>query len=285
MWSLAFAAIRLSLTGYSPGSLALFRFSIASICFALPFNQSSKTPKLTIRQLMLLLVLGSVGVAGYGLLLNSGEKTVSSGLASFIVAQMPVVTSVLAIALLKEKPSLMTVCGIGVSCVGVGIIVVGQPIHIDLNMGVFLVALATLCGSLNSVLQKDLLRDLSPFHVTTFSTWAAAVTLLIFLPDLIDDVRHAPLTSTYAALFLGVVPSTIGQWLWSYGLSKTQVVRASTYLYAMPILSTAFGFILLSEVPTIPALIGGCVALFGSALVKKDISVTSLRTPLGPGVN
>jgi drug/metabolite transporter (DMT)-like permease len=271
LWSLSFVAIRIALISYSPGSIALLRFFVASLCLLLVFIKSSEHRPMTRQHFRLLVGVGAIGLASYSVLLNSGERIISSGLASFVIAQTPVVTAVLAMAFLKERPSFMTMCGMSVSIFGMMIIVLGETIQVDINLGLMLVMLATVCGSLHSILQKYLLKDLSPYQVTAYSTWFATLSLLIFFPKLMIDLKDASLKATAAVIFLGIVPSTIGQWLWTYGLSRTLVVKASAYLYAMPIISTVCGWLILSEFPTSSALTGGLIALIGAMLVKKDL--------------
>ncbi|HXW52752.1 MAG TPA: DMT family transporter [Myxococcota bacterium] len=271
-WASAFVAIRLGLAGYSPGSLAALRFFIASMCLGTFFAANPRPAKLTLRNLGLTSLTGLFGIFAYSLLLNHGQTAMSPGVASFIVAQTPVITSVLAIVIFSERPALITIVGIVISCLGVAIIVAGQPMHVDSNFGLIMVALATICGSIHTICQKYLLKELMPYHVTTLSTWAGTLALVMFLPQLLTEAKDAPIDSTLAVIFLGIVPSTIGQWLWSYGLSKTTVVRAAAYLYTMPIISTVFGWLIFSEVPTRLALTGGSIALIGAMLVKKDLT-------------
>lgn len=276
LWSSAFVAIRLSLVGYSPGSVGLLRFALASLCFGIPIVFRTGLVRLTLRQILSLLIIGTVGTAAYSILLNSGEKRISVGMASFIVAQTPIINAFFAMTFLKERPSLNSLCAITISCIGVTIIVIGQPIQDNFNLGLMLVIMATICGSIQSIMQKYMLSQLSPLHVTALSTWFAALSLLVFAPNVMIEIKHAPITSHLAVLFLGLVPSTLGQWLWGYGLSKTTVVKASTYLYMMPFLSTLGAWLMLDEWPSRLELIGGIVALVGVILVKKDVKPSKL---------
>ncbi len=271
-WSLAFVAIRIGLAGYSPGSLAILRFSIASMCLAALFGKNSTPKKISLRQICLVFATVMLGIFAYSLLLNNGQKAMSPGLASFIVAQTPVITALFAIIIFGERPASITVAGIAVSCSGIALIVTSKPMHVDSNFGLVMLGLATICGSFHTICQKYLLLELKPYHVTAFSTWAGTIALTVFFPQLLSEAADAPIKSTLAAIFLGIIPSTLGQWCWSYGLSKTTVVRAAAYLYTMPIISTFFGWLILGDIPTVFALIGGSIALVGAMLVKKDLT-------------
>jgi drug/metabolite transporter (DMT)-like permease len=236
------------------------------------FLLSRNTPLLTglqIKDALILAGVGMIGIASYSVLLSHGQKTVPSGLASFIVAQTPVITATLAIFMLKEKPSLYTFFGILISMIGIYIIWQGQSAPLDVTSGLLLLIMAAFCGSVHSILQKHILTGLSPYQVTALSTWFATLGLLIFLPELTANMKHASLKATVAIIFLGVVPSTLGQLLWCYGLRQVAVTRATTYLYVMPLLSTLFAWIALDEIPGRTSLLGGSIALLGAIIVKK----------------
>lgn len=269
LWSFSFVAIRIGLASYSPGSLGLLRFIVASTCLFLLTPKDKLLNGICIKDLTILAGVGFIGIAGYSILLSHGQKTVSSGLASFVVAQTPVITATLALFMLKEKPRFLTVVGILVSIVGILIIWQGQPVELDVSFGLFLLILATICGSLHSIWQKHVLAGLSPYQVTALSTWFATLALLIFLPDLALNIQHASMASTLAVIFLGIVPSSLGQLLWCYGLRHAEVTKATTYLYAMPLLSTIFAWIILNETPGGTSLLGGSIALLGAIIVKK----------------
>lgn len=279
VWSGSFVAIRIALTDFEPATIALLRFFVASITltlFARNFTGINRLEKIDISRL---LCIGLIGIVGYSLLLNSGEQTVSSGIASVIVAQTPVVTAFLAILMLKERPNIITIFGIVVSCFGISLIVTKQPMEVDWNAGLFMLATATVCGSLHSIFQKPLLKKFSPYVVTTLTTWIATGALLIFMPNALAQLGDASSKSIAAVFFLGVVPSAIGQLLWAYGLSKTLVVRASAYLYLMPMFSTFFGWLVLGENPGKGALLGGTIALMGAAIINRHAFIKPKTAP------
>src|SRR3990167_4544856 len=100
-WASAFVAIRAALQGgYSPGGLALMRYLIAS--------------------------LGMVGIGCYNVTLNYSELTVPSGMASFIVSQSPLITTLLAVLFLNERIYAIGVLGFLVSIFGVALMTLGE---------------------------------------------------------------------------------------------------------------------------------------------------------------
>lgn len=268
MWSSAFVAIRLSLEGYSAGALALFRFALASLFLLAPWWWFRKN-RLNLKQIIILFIIGSFGTATYSVLLNLGEKSVSPGIASFIVAQTPIMNSLLAIFFLKERPSWTSIGAIAISGFGIAIIAFGQDFSSNIDIGLVFIIGATLCGCLQTILQKYLLVSMSALELCAYSTWFATLALLPFAPSLLADLKTAPLFATFGAIFLAIFPTVLGQWLWAYGLSKTLVIRASSYLYLLPFLSTVLSFYAFGFWPASTELLGGMIALIGVALVKR----------------
>ncbi|HXV62270.1 MAG TPA: EamA family transporter [Vicinamibacteria bacterium] len=90
-----------------------------------------------------------------------------------------------------------------------------------------------------------------------------------FLPELLATLRTAPIPSTLVVLFLGVGPSAVAYLAWAHTVSKMSVSAAVGYLYLVPILALALGWLLLDEAPRFLALAGGATTPGGVALVRQ----------------
>lgn len=263
-WSSAFVGIRYALVDFHPGALALFRFLVASLCMLVLYALLPKRKKPTLKEFSFLIVLGVIGIGIYNLALNFGEQTVNAAIASFIVSLIPVVTTVLAITLLKEPFSIHIVIGSLISLTGLVIIGGSEIIQAKVGLGLILVCLATFCGATYTTLQRLLLKEFHPIEVTAFVMWGGTLCFLPFAPELINDLKHAHLASTATTIYLGVFPAAIAYAAWSYALSKLNASHAALYLYLLPIVSTALAFVLLGEFPNTLSLVGGLIALSGA---------------------
>jgi len=264
LWSSAFVFIRTALKGYSPGSLALFRFLIASFCmlviYCYRFRQRETFQN---RHFYGLLLFGAIGLGCYNYFLNYGEISVSAGIASFIISQSPLISMFFAILFLKEKWSLNTLLGIFISIIGVGLIVLGENSELKLGMGLIFILIATFVNALYTVLQKFFLNKYNATDVTIYIIWSGTVALLIFSPELIHDLKTAPLTATLSAIYLGIFPAAIAYLAWSYALAAIPASRCVSFLYFMPIIATLLGWLCLGEIPAVLSLLGGLIALAG----------------------
>lgn len=268
-WSSAFVAIRVGVKGYHPGSLALLRYLIASLCMFMLFVKMKERAKISGKEALSLVAVGFFGFAIYNVALNYGEVSVPAGITSFIISLIPVFVIILAIFFLKEKLRPIQYLGVAISLIGVIIIAVGERDDAHFDYGVLYNLIAALSGALYVILQKPLLRKFSPIEVTTYGIWSGTLLMLIFVPQMMQDIAHASLVETGAVVYLGIFPAALGYLCWSYVLSHFPASRASTFLYALPLVSTGMGFLFLSEIPSFLSLFGGLFALMGAIIVNK----------------
>lgn len=278
LWASAFVGIRAGLESYSPGGLALLRFIIASFTIYLIYVRQKKRTPMEWQDRLLALFTGAIGIGIYNIALNYGELVVSSGMASFIVSQSPVVTTVLAVLFLRERVTIYSVAGMIISGLGVGLIVSGSDNQMNYYLGILYVLVATLVGSLYSILQKSLSKKYSAIDLTTYAIWGGTLMLLVFIPDMLQDLQQASVSSTMTVIYLGIFPAALAYLGWSYILSQIPASQAVSFLYFAPIAATLIGWLWLGEVPPLLAFVGGLISLLGVWMVNQTFSKKSQVT-------
>ncbi|MDR3491790.1 MAG: DMT family transporter [Gammaproteobacteria bacterium] len=263
LWSSAFVGIRISLTGYTPGSLALFRFLIAAICLYFICLYLPKRKKIKMKDKLILLFIGAITVGGYHVALNYGELSVSAGISSFIISQSPVFTTLLAIIFLKERINFLGMFGMLISIFGVSMILFGNPEKINFTIGSLYILISAFLGSVYSVVQKYFIDRYNAIEVTSYLVWGAAIILLLYSIPLSHEILQASYTATWSVIYLGIFPAAIAYLTWSHVLANMPASRAVNYLYWMPIIASFLGWIFLDEIPTLLSLLGGIIALLG----------------------
>jgi len=267
LWASAFAGIRLGLRGFGPGQLALLRFAIASLSLLI-YALVTRLPLPAPRDLPMLFLMGFLGFTVYHVGLNAGEVVVPAGAASFIIASVPVFSTLMAVVFLRERLTALGWFGAAVSFLGVALISVGTGTGLKFEPAALLIVLAALGESIYFVVQKPFLSRYSGLQLTTYTIWTGTVFMLVYLPGLIGQLGHAPVASTLAAAYLGVFPAAIGYVLWSIALSRADVSRVTSTLNLSPILSLAIAFLVLGEIPSVLSVIGGAITVAGVVLLN-----------------
>lgn len=270
LWASAFVCIRAALVSFSPEGLALLRFLIAAFCMAIFYyrvpNKTVRSP----RDILSMLALGAIGIGVYNLMLNHGEMTVSSGVASFIASQTPIISAIIAVVLLNEKLTLVRVLGFIVSMLGVYVMTVNQGNGFGWDPNIIYLLLATLAGSVFTIGQKSFYKKYHPIEVTAFGVWGGVLFLLPQFAKLHQDLQHASFLAIATVAYLGIFPGAFAYIAWGYTLSKIPVVRATSFLYFMPFLATLLGWFYLGEAVLWQSMIGGLLAITGVLLVNRS---------------
>src|SRR3990167_6715375 len=272
LWASAFVGIRLGLHAYSPGSLALFRYLIASVCMGIIYFSRDRSRRSSMRLLDIgaLLGIGAIGIGIYNLTLNDGELYISSGMASFIISQSPIITALIAILFLKEPINLLSVFGFILSVLGVMLIAWGEKGGFKWDESIVYMVIATFASGFYSVLQKPFLNKYHVIEVMTYIIWGGTLFLSVYLFQMKHDVFYAPITTTLTVVYLGIFPAALGYLGWSYVLAAIPVSRAVSFFYFMPFLATVLGWICLGEVPAELSIFGGLLAILGVWIVNQS---------------
>lgn len=266
LWASAFAGIKAGLEGYGPGELALLRFATASVVLGVYAIATRMRPP-SLRDLPRLAFGGGLGISIYHLALNYGERTVSAGAASLIIAAGPVFTALMAASFLRERLTPLGWLGIGISFSGVALITLGEGGGIRFEPGALLVMVSAVATAAYFVVSKPLLARYSSVEFTSYVIWFGTVPMLLWAPGLVAQLPVAPVSATLSVLYLGVFPAAVAYLSWSYALARMPASVLSAYLYLSPVLAIAIAFVWIAEVPSVLSLLGGTVAVAGVALV------------------
>lgn len=272
LWASAFVGIRVAVVHYSPGALALLRFLVASTLLSAYVVGSGRWRRLaeaTARDWRGFVVLGLTGVVIYHLALNAGERTVSAGAASLLVNTTPLFTVILAAVFLRETLGRRGWLGLIVAFAGAALVSLGTGDGMALSVGVAWIIVAAIGQAVYFIVQKNMLGRFGALELTTASLVCGCVMLLPFLPELARTLREAPTNGTLVAIYLGIGPSAIAYVSWAFIVAKISVSKAVSFLYLVPVIAFAMGWLLLGEEPTSLSVVGGVMTIVGVSLVHR----------------
>jgi drug/metabolite transporter (DMT)-like permease len=105
--------------------------------------------------------------------------------------------------------------------------------------------------------------------VTTWAIWLGTLGLLPFSEDLAGTASKLSGLGWVHLLFLGMVPAALCYTIWSWVLVKLPITTVMSAVYAIPVFSVLFGWLVLGEQPSLLTLLGGAVTLAGVAWVQS----------------
>lgn len=262
-WSSAFVVIRAVLPVFEPGELAFVRQLVAVPLLAL-WMIGQKWVRPTAREWLLISVFGLTWFSLYIVALNTAERTIDAGTASFIVNIGPLLIVVGAFFFLGEKLPRALIPGALIALVGVGLISWGTSTsqHVDI-VGVLWALVATVTYAIGVLTQKTALVRLSSNQVTFLGAAISLVPLLWWAPDAFATIPSAPVDAIVGAIWLGAIPTALGFGLWGFALKRMPAGRLGVSTYVVPPLVVVESAILLGEWPHPIAIAGGVIALLG----------------------
>lgn len=269
LWASAFVAIRAVGHDLSPAPLALLRLGVAAAALTvLVVAKGAVRVRVSRRAFLLIVAYAVLWLAGYTVALNAGERHVDAGTAALLVNLAPLLVAVAAGKFLGEGFSRPLVVGSLVALGGTAVIAMGATAQRDW-LGVLLCLAAAGLYAAGVMIQKVTLRHVDGLTAIWLGCVVATAVLLPWLPQLVGELRVAPVGAVAGAVYMGVFPTAIGFTAWAYALRRMDAGRLSATTYAVPAVSVLLSWLLLAEIPTVYGLVGGAICLLGVAISRR----------------
>lgn len=287
LWSSAFAAIRHAVRDYSPTSLAVVRFVLASGALWLFARWRARRPGApapappTRGDRIRAAVAGLLTVPVYQVALNAGSRTVPAGVASLLVNTGPIFTAIAATLFLRERMGVRGWTGLLIAFAGAALVSWGVAGGLRFEGDVGLVMVAAVAQAAYFAVSKPILARRGAFETTCHQIWWGTLFMLPFAPEAWHALQEAPMAATWSAIYLGLFPGAIGYVTWTYTLSRLPASRASSLLYLVPPLAFTIAWVGLGEQPTWLSALGGVPILVGLALINSERFASRAPTVAG----
>ena len=267
VWGSTYYGIRLALEGFPPFLIGAMRFLAAgALLLGIARVRGERLP--TAREWGAAVVTGTLFFALGNGLVNLAEQSVSSGLASVLVATMPLWATLWA-RLFGERPSAGEVLGVGLGLVGVVILEVGGELRAS-PIGALFLLLAPMSWALGSLASKRLPTPPATFTRTGAQMLAGGVVMLIVSLGVGERVVGTPSTrAILAVVYLAVLGSLVGFTAFSYLLAHTRPAVATSYAYVNPVIAVALGVVLAGEHFGLASAVGALVILGAVGIVAR----------------
>ena len=275
-------AIRIVVREVPPMASASLRFMAAGLVMAaLAARVDRGQGRPTRRQILDYAVIGVLLLAGGNGLVMWAETRIASGVASLIVATVPLwLTFFDGLRPGGKRWTTRVWLGTAVGLLGVGL--VARPGDGGVSGGHWpaIVALegATLAWTAGALYSQSVRRRLPLFTASAVEMVAGSLVLFAesrFMGEDLSLFRTASSHAWLGLLYLAVFGSLVGFTAFAYALNELPASTVGTYAYVNPVVAVALGRIFLGE-PLSAGVVGGAV------LILMAVVLSTSRRPSAP---
>jgi drug/metabolite transporter (DMT)-like permease len=202
---------------------------------------------------------------GANAVLFFAERNVPTGLASLIIASVPLWLALLRLGG-RERLPWPVLAGVGVGFAGVAIL--AQPSGGAKSWGIALCVLSALMWSTGSFLSSRLTMPTDPFAATSYEMFAGG---LVMFPISLFTVHglHPSTASIVGWIYLVTFGSIVGYSAYTWLLANAPLGTVSTYAYVNPVIAITLGVLFRGEHLTWRLLIGAAIVVVAVATVVR----------------
>ncbi len=269
IWGSTYLGIYYAGRTIPPLFAASTRFIASGSIMALVVFARGGTLRVSRRALLSCVVIGCL-LPGANSILFFAERTVPTGLASLIIASVPL--WVAALRLTRERLPWQVLAGVGIGFAGVGVL--AQPSGGAKWWGVALCFCSAVMWATGSFLSARLEMPKDPFAATSLEMLAGG---FVMLPMGAFTVHgFSPSAGSIAGwIYLVIFGSVVGYTAYVWLLANAPLGMVSTYAYVNPVVAITLGVLFRGEHLTWRLLVGAVIVVAAVATVVRKEPATA----------
>ena len=279
VWAGLFPTGKVALRSIPPFPFAAIRLSIGATLLFLYLRRKNDAAEMPINWTPRL--VGSflfLGFTGYLLSVGGsyqGLRLTTATNAALLNAASPIAIALLAAIFLRERMSAKMLLGIGISVVGVGVIVARGSWQVitasAYNPGDLIIVATLFAWGIYTTYGRHLMQVVSPLAATTYAYIAGATYLLIAC--WLTEWEGWQVAATRWDSWLAVAyQSTLGTFAHFWYYQAVQILgpsRAGVFINLVPVMAIGIAYVFLDEALTLPHLVGGLIVLVGVGVAAR----------------
>jgi drug/metabolite transporter (DMT)-like permease len=279
IWGITFVSTKVLLDFLSPIEILVSRFLMAYILLFVLYPKVMKIKSL--KEEILFFFLGLFGICSYYLLENIALKYTLVSNVGFYMSATPIITSLIVTIVLKQEAfRKKLVTGSIIAFTGVYIIMFNGKLYFQIHpIGDVLALSAAFSFSVYTILLRKLNKKHNYLLITRKIFFYG---LICMIPIYFKDFEQISLSKLLIPkvylnlLFLGIMASSLCFFMWNKSVAIIGAIKASNYIYLVPIITAGSSILILSEKLTIPILLGGFLILLGAVFSEKGFNMFKL---------
>lgn len=277
LWGSTYLGIAIAGETIPPLFAVSTRFIAAGSLMALLVKLRGGSLRISARSLVSCVAIGAL-LPGANAVLFFAERHVATGLASLLIASVPLWLVLLRVAG-RERLPWQALLGVGIGFAGVAVL--AHPSGGAKVTGIALCIVSAVMWSVGSLLSARVPMPDDPFVATTYEMLAGG--LLLFVPSLFTVHHFSPSAGSIAGwVYLVTFGSVVGYTAYVWLLASAPIGLVATYAYVNPVVAIALGVLFRGERLTWTLGIGAVVVVSAVALVVRQESTDVPDEPGGP---
>jgi len=245
-----------------PLTTTLLRYLIALLFLSgLLLHYKRRALSLRRRDIVPALLLGLFGIVGYHYFFFQSLRYTEVANTAIINALSPVLTSLAAAVLIKERLSRGNYAGVLVAFIGVLLLLSrgdsNTILDLRFNKGDLLMLLSVISWMVYALLIRSMLDRYSGFTLTFYATLFGVVILLVLAPweAPLADIQEISRASLLAVVYMGICGSGLGYLLYNSSIREIGPTRTSSFVYSVIPLIVAVLALIFFQQPITPIMI------------------------------
>ena len=227
------------------------------------------------RDVIALLLLGSLGNGVYQILFVEGIARTRAGDAALLISASPAFIAIIGRLRGTEHVALRGIVGIALQILGMAFVVIGTtsgtPGHRATLLGDLLLLVSSLCWSVYTVYLQPYTHRVGGIHLSAVTMVGGAIPFLVVAAPAIRATRwlHLPVMAWGSIGYSGFFALVIAYLFWYNGVRVLGPTRTAMYSNLQPIFAVAVAWLLLGESITAWQVAGAVSIITGLLLTRS----------------
>nr|WP_312580059.1 DMT family transporter [Sedimentibacter sp.] len=295
IFGINFVSMKFLVDHMPPFTLVFLRFAIASIFLHIMVKvkevRSKTKTQLDKKDRILVLITGFFGIAVYYFFQSLALIYIDASLAALVCATIPIFTLLANVVINKKKAELFLVINFIITILGVLLVLdirMDDKFNMSKIIGCIFTFLAVFSWIIYTLKTHELQKKYDNIYLLYKQTLAGTVSLLMVAIFDIAEAREVIFQSDILVplienlIFVGVVCSALGYFLYIYGMERIGIETASLYMNLIPVVTAVISYLFLNEVMTVRKVTGIIIvisSLYMVALWDLKQSKTTAKEP------
>ncbi len=274
-WGMGFPISKVGIEYIPPFTFAFLRFFITSFLFFIVLRKHKNVTRDLKEHLIGLSIMGLSGITIYNFFyLYSLKLTLASN--SVIIASFnPIITTIMASFILKEKINKIMSFGIFVSLLGVMTIIsrgsFGSIIHLSFNSGDLFMLVATFLWAIYSIAGKKVINHIGHSKSVALSTILGTIYLIPFVifENGNKNILTYPTAAWGSVFYMAFVATFFAFSVWYKGVEKFGASKTSIFVNLVPVFGVLASSFMLHERISTVTILGGIMVIVGVIITNR----------------